>query len=38
MEEAKVRASKTLLKDPELSGYPILQEKAKMLFERGLNL
>ena len=38
LEEAKVRAASTLLKDPGLSGYPILQEKAKLLFERGLNL
>jgi ATP-dependent DNA helicase RecG len=38
MEEAKVRASSTLLNDPDLSGYPRLQDKTKLLFERGLNL
>jgi ATP-dependent DNA helicase RecG len=38
LEEAKIRAAKTLSNDPELSGYPLLQEKAKLLFERGLNL
>lgn len=38
LEEAKIRAAKTLSNNPVLSGYPILQEKAKLLFERGLNL
>jgi len=38
LEEAKVRATITLSKDVELAGYPVLQEKAKLLFERGLNL
>lgn len=38
LEEAKVRAVHTLSKDPDLSEYPILQEKAKSLFEKGLNL
>jgi ATP-dependent DNA helicase RecG len=37
-EEAKMRAASTLETDPDLSGFPILQEKAKRLFERGLNL
>jgi ATP-dependent DNA helicase RecG len=38
LEEAKSRAIKTLSTDPDLAGYPVLQEKAKLLFERGMNL
>ncbi len=38
LEEAKIQAAQTLNTDPELTGYPLLQEKAKVLFERGLNL
>jgi ATP-dependent DNA helicase RecG len=38
LEEAKIQATKTLSHDPDLSGYPDLYEKAKVLFERGLNL
>lgn len=38
MEEARNHVSKTLAKDPGLTDFPILQEKAKKLFERGLNL
>lgn len=38
LEEAKIHAAKTLEQDPDLSCYPILQEKANLLFERGLNL
>lgn len=38
LEEARARAAKTLSQEPELAKYPILREKTKLLFERGLNL
>ncbi len=38
LEEAKMRASETLSRDPDLSGCSTLKEKTKMFFERGLNL
>jgi ATP-dependent DNA helicase RecG len=38
LEDAKVQATQTLSNNPDLSGHPLLHEKAKVFFERGLNL